>query len=58
MTEQKPKEMDMSIQTSYADDRWHITIQAWLKTPEACDKAIKAIETLRPMLADRPVEPQ
>lgn len=48
----RPKEMDMAIQSSYADGGWHITIQAWIKTPEAADKAIKAIETLKPLLTE------
>ena len=46
------KEMDMSIQTSFADERWYITIQAWVKTQEACDKVIRALEILKPFLSD------
>ena len=45
-------EMDMSIQTTYADGHWHITVQAWLKTEAACDKAICALEILKPMLRE------
>lgn len=47
---ERPKEMDMAIQTSYADGQWHITIQAWLKTQAAADKVIKAVQILKPFL--------
>lgn len=54
MSEERPKEMDMSIQTTFSDGRWYITVQAWIKTPEAADKAIQAIEMLKPFLSAKP----
>lgn len=47
----KPKEMEVSIQCSYADERWHITVQAWLGTQGACDSMIRMLEILKPLLA-------
>lgn len=48
----RPKEMELTMQTSYADGRWHVTIQAWLGTEAACDAMIRTLEIIKPMIAE------
>lgn len=46
------KEMELSMQTSYSDGRWHVTLQAHLRTMAACDAMINILEIVRPLIAE------
>lgn len=48
----KPKEMDLAMQSSYADGRWNVTLQAWIGTKAAATALIKTLEIARDILPD------
>lgn len=52
MDSPKPKEMELSMQSSYADGRWNVTLQAWVSTQEAANKLIRAIEIMKDFLPE------
>lgn len=52
MTQRQPKEMELSMQTSYEGGRWHVTLQAWLGTEAACNALIQTLEIIKPMIGE------
>lgn len=48
----KPKEMDIAMQSSFADGQWNITIQAWIGTKKAAQALIDTIIIAREVLPD------
>jgi hypothetical protein len=50
------KEMDLAMQTSYADGRWQVTFNGWLGTEKACDAMIEILKVARPLLAENDLE--
>lgn len=52
------KQIELTMQTTYENGRWHYTIQAWVGTRGGADALIKTLEAIRPLLAENvPVEP-
>lgn len=46
------KEMDIASQLSFADGRWHFTMQAWCATERGADAVIQILNIIKPLLAE------
>lgn len=46
------KQIELAMQTTYENGRWHFTVQAWVGTQGGADALIKTLEVIRPLLAE------
>lgn len=48
----KPKEMELAMQSSFVDERWNVSLQAWIGTKKAARRMMEVLKVVEEMLPD------